>query len=375
VSGVRLVHGLGDELVPADWPAITLDEARPVLAAFDLPAVAVTWQSARPLSAAALVAAGDRTIFVKRHSDAVRTVDGLAEEHGFAAHLRASGLPVPEVLRTSRGGSVVRHAGWTWEVHARGEGNDLYRETLSWQPFFSATHAFSAGATLAALASAGTTYAAPRRIPQPLVTSWSAIRHSNLLDGLSAFVADRPALQRALARWDWKADVARDLAPLHAPLAPLLDQLPEGWTHGDGHASNLLWAQDGSVSAVLDLGLCDRTTPVLDLATAIERNAVSWLAPAPEARLDMVDALVRGWVSVRPLLDVEAEALPGLVALVHTDFALSEVWYFDAITRSPDNAAVAYEDYLLGHARWHAGPDGRALHRHLRTLLDHVRTG
>jgi hypothetical protein len=72
------------------------------------------------------------------------------------------------------------------------------------------------------------------------------------------------------------------------------------------------------------------------------------------------------------LLDAEAAALTELLPLVHTDFALSELWYFDAVTRSPDNAAIAYEDYLLGHARWHAGPAGRALHSHLRALVDRL---
>jgi Ser/Thr protein kinase RdoA (MazF antagonist) len=120
---------------------------------------------------------------------------------------------------------------------------------------------------------------------------------------------------------------------------------------------------------VFDLGLSDRTTPILDLATAIERNAVSWLSPTPEARLDIVDALVRGWCSVRDLSEVEAVALPELVPVVHVEFALSELGYFHGVTHSPANAHVAYEDYLLGHARWHAGPAGRALRRHLQSLL------
>jgi Ser/Thr protein kinase RdoA (MazF antagonist) len=120
---------------------------------------------------------------------------------------------------------------------------------------------------------------------------------------------------------------------------------------------------------VLDLGLSDRTTPLVDLATAIERNAVSWLSPAPEARLDVVDALLRGWCSVRDLSEIEAVALPELVAVVHVEFALSELGYFHGVTHSAENAKVAYEDYLLGHARWHAGSPGKALRRHLQSAL------
>ncbi|MDX6256067.1 MAG: hypothetical protein QOJ11_2401 [Frankiales bacterium] len=365
----RLVHGVGEDLVPADWPAVTLSQVKPVLAAFGLPAMAVIWHSPRPLSAAALVAAGDRTVFVKRHSTEVRTVAGLAEEHAFAAHLRTRGIPVPEPLRTSRDGTVVRRDGWTWEVHERGDGNDLYRETLSWQPFYSATHAHSAGAMLARLATAGEAYVAAARAPQPLVTSSGAICSRDLVTGLEGYVAARPMVQAALAGRDWRADVERDLVPLHRRFAPYADELPAGWTHGDGHASNFLWGPAGEVSAVLDLGLSDRTTPILDLATAIERNAVSWLSPSPEARLDVVDALLRGWSSVRAISEVEAVALPELLAVVHVEFALSELGYYHGVTHSAENAQLAYEDYLLGHARWHAGPEGRSLRRHLQSVL------
>ncbi len=367
-----LVHGLGVELVAADWPQITLGQVKPVLAAFGLPAVAITWHSPRPLSAAALVAAGDRTVFVKRHSTEVRTVEGLAEEHAFAAHLRRHGIPVPEPLRTSRGGTVVRREGWTWEVQERGEGNDLYRETFSWQPFYSATHAHSAGAMLARLATAGEEFAAPVRVPQPLVTSSGALCNADLVSGIEAYVQVRPHVASALAGRDWRADVERDLVPLHLRFAPYADELPQGWTHGDGHASNFLWGPAGEVSAVLDLGLSDRTTPLVDLATAIERNAVSWLDPEPAARLDVVDALLRGWCSVRGLSEIEAVALPELVAVVHVEFALSELGYFHGVTHSPANAQVAYEDYLLGHARWHSGREGRSLRRHLQSVLSHL---
>jgi Ser/Thr protein kinase RdoA (MazF antagonist) len=375
VSGGWLVHGLGEDLVDADWPPITLSQVKPVLSAFGLPAVAVTWHSARPLSAAALVAAGDRTVFVKRHSTEVRSVAGLVEEHAFATHLRRRGIPVPEPLRTSRGGTVVRRDGWTWEVHERGTGNDLYRETLSWQPFYSATHAHSAGVMLARLATAGEDFTAPARVPQPLVTSAAAICNPDLLEGLAHYVAERPMVRAALEGRDWQGDVVRDLLPLHLRFAPYAEELPHGWTHGDGHASNFLWGPAGEVSAVLDLGLSDRTTPILDLATAIERNAVSWLSPEPAARLDVVDALLRGWCSVRELSEVEAVALPELLAVVHVEFALSELGYFHGVTHSAANAQVAYEDYLLGHARWHAGPEGKALRRHLQSVLGRLSSG
>ena len=53
------------------------------------------------------------------------------------------------------------------------------------------------------------------------------------------------------------------------------------WTHNDLHPSNLFWSnagRDAEVTAVIDFGLCDRTNAVHDLAHAIERSMVDWLA-------------------------------------------------------------------------------------------------
>ncbi|MDX6206186.1 MAG: hypothetical protein QOF39_2243, partial [Frankiales bacterium] len=57
------------------------------------------------------------------------------------------------------------------------------------------------------------------------------------------------------------------------------------------------------------------------------------------------------------------------------EFALSELGYFHGVTHSAANAQVAYEDYLLGHARWHAGPEGKALRRHLQSVLGRLSSG
>ncbi|OXH87318.1 hypothetical protein CA831_21205, partial [Burkholderia multivorans] len=54
-------------------------------------------------------------------------------------------------------------------------------------------------------------------------------------------------------------------------------------------------------------------------------------------------------------------ALVALLPIVHTEFALSEVAYFGCIVNAPDIVNVAYDGYLLGHARWFGGRDGRQL--------------
>ena len=125
---------------------------------------------------------------------------------------------------------------------------------------------------------------------------------------------------------------------------------------------------------MIDLGLANRTFAVHDLAVAIERSAVAWLdlPGTGQAAVDIpaVDALLDGYVSVRPLTRAELAALAALLPVVHLEYALSEVEYFAGVVRSPENSALAYDGYLIGHARWFGTPEGRALLSHLRQRAD-----
>ena len=60
--------------------------------------------------------------------------------------------------------------------------------------------------------------------------------------------------------------------------------------------------------------------------------------------------------------------LADLLPVVQLDFALSEVEYFEGVTRSPANADVAYHTFLLGHADWFSTPAGRACWRRCTPL-------
>jgi Ser/Thr protein kinase RdoA (MazF antagonist) len=375
-----LAHGMGKEPVDPDWPPLTEAEITEVLARYPADTtstdadVEVRWRSPRPLSAAALVRRGQQPLFVKRHHIRVRTVEGLAEEHGFLRHLRRHGVPVVDVLNAADGNSAVQLGPWVYEVHTAGAGTDLYRDALSWSPFTSTEHAEAAGAALARLHLAAEDYRAPRRRPQPLVSSFTVFAAADPVAALERYAARRPALAEALADRPWRQDVTRFHLPFHRRLAPLLDRLAPLWTHNDWHASNLLWDTAGphaAVSTVLDFGLSDRTTAIHDLATAIERNTVQWLEPSFPVRLDHLDALLRGYTAVRPLTSAESAALPDLLPLVHAEFALSELDYFHGIVRSPENSELAYQ-YLVGHTEWFTSPDGTDLLTHLhRTLARH----
>jgi len=162
------------------------------------------------------------------------------------------------------------------------------------------------------------------------------------------------------------------LAPFHAELRPLLPSLKPLWTHNDLHASNLLWSDAGEnaqASAIIDFGLADRTNAVHDIAHAIERNIVEWLVLVDEpahpdnvpVHLDHMRALLDGYESVRPLSDQEAAALAPMAALCHAEFALSEADYFLGVLHSEHKARMAYDGWLVGHARWFRSEGGESL--------------
>jgi Ser/Thr protein kinase RdoA (MazF antagonist) len=367
-----LVHGLAGDLVAPDWPPLTDEEARWMGERWALPwaserphDVRVQWRSPRPLSAAGVVGVPGAAVFVKRHDLSVREPQSLLREHRFAQHLRAEGLKATEVLQTPDGLSAVVREGPAgtalYEVHGLAPGIDLYRDAESWTGFLTRGHALAAGALLARLHVAASDLELEPRPFGPLVDSDEIITAADPLAVLAALVDARPGLATGLAPHPWRREIAETFGPWLAETSRLTGRLPRAWTHGDWHPSNLTWSTDGAPVAVLDLGLSNRTTPVRDVAIAIERSCISWLEPAPEADFDAVGALLAGYTAVRPLSDAEWAALPALTATAHVEFALSEVEYYAGVLSSPERAEIAYRDYLIGHARWFATAAGRLL--------------
>jgi len=374
VTVSHVVHGLGTETVAPHWPPLTLAETDAVLRRYPEAGGVrdLFWLSPRPLSAAGLVeTARGGQLFVKRHHRSVRSAAGLLEEHRFLAHLGANGAAVVRVLADEAGRTAPAVGEWVYEVHTVGDGDDLYRDAISWSPFTEPGHAREAGRALAALHEAARGYDAPRRAPQPLVAGFSLFAAGDPIAAFEHYAAQRPAVAAELAARPWREVVERRHLPFHRRLRPHLASLGALWTHNDLHASNLLW-RDGRVSAVLDFGLCDRAFPVHDLATAIERNAVEWLElgakGAAAVHLDAALGLIEGYQEIRKLTEAERAALPDLLALCHADFALSEIDYFRGVTGSARNTELAYR-YLVDHTAWFAGPQGAAFLDRLRAAL------
>jgi len=374
MSATVKAHGMDGTLVEPDWPPLTLAEVRQVLAQF--PALGEPLEilsvSPRPLSAAGVVRTENGTLFIKRHHRTVRDAEGLLEEHRFLVYLHDAGAQVPRVLSSAAGQTAIEIGEWTYEVHETPASVDLYEEAISWTPFRTASHARAAGQALARLHLAAQGFDAPIRKPQPLVASFTIFAARDPSVELERYLAARPVLaSNAAVRVDSK-QALQLLAPFHAQLLPLLPALRPLWTHNDLHASNLFWSDrsdDAKATAIIDFGLADRTNAVHDLANAIERNIVEWLVLVADPahpddvpiHLDHLHALLDGYESVRPLSTEEAAALAPMTALCHAEFALSEAEYFLAALHSNEKASMAYDGWLVGHARWFRSSAGREL--------------
>ncbi|WP_341209153.1 phosphotransferase [uncultured Sphingomonas sp.] len=370
---VHRVHGMGLVMEAPTWPAITDDEAAGVLARFPLaaPIERLRWHSPRPFSAATLVDTTAGALLLKRHDRRVRSVAGLAEEHGFITHLAQAGLPVPDVLRTADGAGAVAIGEWTYELHRRGAGDDAYRDQPSWTPFRSPAHAHEAGVALARLHQASHGFDAPARVAQPLVASVSILSAKAPLARATAYIAARPALAAFLEGRPWRRQLSSLFAASGDELAQrMADQAPL-WTHNDWHPSNLLWSADGKVETVFDFGLADRTCAAHDLAIAIERTAFAWLELGERRDDSIADpvaarSLLAGYSTIRPLDRDAIDTIVRLLPLVHIEFALSEVAYFAGVVEDRDAALLAWERYLLGHADWFRSAAGQAFLTRLR---------
>lgn len=390
INATAQAHGMDGALVERDWPPLTMTEVCALLS--DFPAVGTAEEilstSPRPFSAAGLVRTTQARVFVKRHHRSVRNRKGLLEEHRFLAHLHDHGASVPRVFASHSGETAVEIGEWTYEIHEAAEGVDLYEDAHSWTPFRCAQHARAAGQALAQLHLASASFTAPRRGMRPLVASFTIFAAKDPAIEMERFLTARPSLTECPAVRACAQQCLELLVPFHTELEPCLPALAPLWTHNDLHASNLLWSDRGNqahATAVIDFGLSDYTNAVHDIAHAIERNIVEWLAlvahpDRPDdvpVHLDHLNALLAGYESVRPLSPAEATALAPLTALCHAEFALSEADYFLSILHAEDNAPMAYDGWLVGHARWFHSGAGRglldALRKHADVRMEAVR--
>jgi Ser/Thr protein kinase RdoA (MazF antagonist) len=356
----HLVHSMGMEMEAPTWPAITPAEAQAVLIQFPEAGTLrqLTWHSPRPFSSACMAETSNGDYLLKRHNQALRDAASLGEEHRFMAHLRANGLPVPQVLRSLDGQSTLFHDGYTYEVYCRSAGDDLYQDYQSWTPYLSLQHAYQSGVALAQLHDAAQDFAEPERGPHPLITSFTILPSADPIAATQHYIAERPAMTAYLQGKGWQNVLKSLLDQFGQGLSEKLALHPTLWTHNDWHPSNLLWNPDGSVATIFDFGLAARTSALQDIATAIERSAIPWLDLTQPADPQAALQLLRGYHSIRPLSAAEVDLILQLLPLVHIEFALSEIHYFIGLLNDEHQADAAWHDFLIGHAMWFATDDG-----------------
>jgi 4-aminobutyrate aminotransferase-like enzyme/Ser/Thr protein kinase RdoA (MazF antagonist) len=105
--------------------------------------------------------------------------------------------------------------------------------------------------------------------------------------------------------------LAHDILARHAEVSmPAMRAMRSQIIHGDIHPYNMLVDAAGGVSGLIDFGDIVHGPLILDLANA----AGDFLSPAQDAALT-ISALVRGYHSVTPLEEAEADALLDLIEM------------------------------------------------------------
>jgi Ser/Thr protein kinase RdoA (MazF antagonist) len=374
-----LVHGMGRSLVEPDWTPLTDEEVAEVLRAYlpwaelDDVRPAIAWRSPRPMSAAGVVETDAGSVFMKRHHRSVRSTNDLRVEHAFAEHLRGEGAEVPAVRETSDGATTVELGEYIYEVHDLIEGSDLYRDAISWSGYSSLEHARSAGSALARFHAAARGFLFPPRLPGVLTNSSALVSASNPPVALRHLMNLRPDLANAPVARHLPEDFEHYHLDAINEVGPFLAVLEPQWGHGDWHPSNLAWSDStpsANVAGIFDLGLANRTFALHDLALAIERSIIDWLDLANRGTIGIdfasLDAFLDGYIDVSPIRAYEEQALIALLPVVHVEYALSEVEYFAAVVGNANSAALAYDEYFIGHTRWFLEGDGESLLDYLR---------
>lgn len=274
-------------------PALPLD----VLRAFarELYGLGGTWSSLegeRDQNFRIMGADGASVVFKLCHpaeGDAVLQCQGLALEHIASAD---PSLPVPRLIRTRDGELLGRlayeGAAYPVMVLSWREGRVLGGDTLSRESLF------DLGQLLAQLGLAlrGFVHGAPAE--RELV--WDT-RHVLRLAGE---IGHLPTEDRALAQ--------EILARHEAVTVPAMRRMRSQIIHGDVHPHNALVDERGKVTGIIDFGDMVHGPLILDLANA----AGDFLSPGQDAEETLFE-LTRGYRSVTPLEEAEADALVDLI--------------------------------------------------------------
>ncbi|GAB3416847.1 phosphotransferase enzyme family protein [Flindersiella endophytica] len=239
----------------------------------------------------------------------------MARQHTITTALADKGFPIARPLRTETGDSVLRLGDDLFSVVTWAEGEHPDCLQLSREQCRRIGVLLGELQLALAVLLPPTPRNARTTVPDPARTFAEIERYLAQIDALAepddfdAYVRERlPERRDLLRRWMPAMPPERELGPY-------------GWTHGDFHDNNLLWA-NGSVQAVIDW---DRLRVHL-LANELVRSASFMFARGDEPPdLERVSAYAAGYRSVIDLTDDELAAAAD-VRLWHN---LTGLWPLD----------------------------------------------
>jgi Ser/Thr protein kinase RdoA (MazF antagonist) len=311
----------------------------------------------RWLFAVARCSTPDGDVYVKRQPPMGRDIEQLRRQHLLTNHLADRGVPAARAV------GLVEAAGLWYELHEPATGEDVYTGTDTWDPFERDAHVVSAGRVLARLHAAGADF--PEPVPQQqagFVVQLGMVARKPV-EAVERLAGLRPAVADHLAMRSWRGSVEAAYTELFDRLRPYLRALPQRPLHGDWQTNNLFFTGD-ECAGIIDFHQADHAPRLLDLAVAVERNCFFWnrISAGDDAAFDLRQAelLVRAYDAETPLEPIERVVLADVLAVCQFEYGISFLDYYAGVERDQAKADWAWDDFVLGHARWWGSPAGRA---------------
>lgn len=293
------------------------------------------------------------TYFAKRYDPAVWDTEALEAEHGVITRLTAAQYPTPRLHPNVRGETITWVDARPYAIFDQARGEDRYGDTPVFAPYGTITEAEAAGAMLARFHQVFA--AGPLPAPKPirgLTVRFQLLRAPSVQAGLNELLAEAPVLRTFLRDRPELPRLLERLEHQRVGLAPELSQLPVGVVHGDFIKRNLFWEGD-RVTEVLDFDLWNVGPLAHDLALALLPTGFDWpvlLAGGESVNAAAMQAMQRGYESVRPLMAPERQALPWLMESGRFEFYLSAV--VTAIGRNDPAQAESFWKLLVNVYDW-----------------------
>jgi homoserine kinase type II len=263
-----------------------------------------------------------------------KSLDDVQREGAIVAHVAARGVPTPAPLRTPTGEPFLRWNGTFVSVFPWIPGHTLHRVQIG------AGHARETGAALASLHAAGADY------PDHRAGRYEPDEIQRRFDRIAGLAAADPTLTEAVD------EVGPALARLQKERHP---DLPTGLIHGDLFIDNVLYADSGALTALLDFEQASWGRLAYDLAVSV----LAFGFGRDDFRPDVTRAFIEGYLSVRPPTELERRAF-----LPELEFAACRF----AVTRITDV-------YLKRDAGAAPGKDFRRYLQRYRKVGEHAADG